>query len=239
MKRLLLTLCIFASTVGEAQSTQQSKTSLFANCWQQGIITSQKSCVAHIYLDQVEAILEILRAPDAPPRATAEATLQAMLSDQLYRQQQKARLYRETCRELKRATQGGDSISNASTDLICTAFEANERADSIQLETIIQTIEKDTRSVVERAKADASAASATKSASRLLYMSTAAVTFMLVEQGPKQKMRLAMTASERSALVSHTMRIYRGAKLKKAEFVLEQSVERLREFLQGDWTVRQ
>ncbi len=116
MKRLLLTLCISASTVSEAQSTQQSKKPLFASCWQQGVIISQNSCIAHIYLNQVEAILEVLRAPDAKPRATAEATFQAMLSDQLYRQKQKARLYHETCNDIQRATRGGDSVSSRSSE---------------------------------------------------------------------------------------------------------------------------
>jgi hypothetical protein len=239
MKRLLLTLCIFASTVSEAQSTQQSKKPLFANCWQQGVSKKQKSCVAHVYLNYVASILEVLRAPDAKPNGTAEAKLQAMLSDLIYRQQQKARLYRELCRELKKITFRGDSINQESTDIICRALDYNGIADSIGVSNILENIEPKPSTIVERAKADADAQSALKSATRMMFLSAASMTYMLLEPMNTKQNRLAMTRAEREALIAQSILIYRGGKLQPARFVLEQSVESVRKFLQGDWTVRQ
>lgn len=239
MKRLLLTLCIFASTASEAQSTQQSKTRLFANCWQEGVSKKQKSCAAHVYLNYVASILEVLRAPDAKLNGTAEAKLQAMLSDLIYRQQQKARLYRELCRELKKITFGGDSIDQVSTDIICKALEYNEIADSIGVYNTLENIEPKPSTIVERAKADADAQSALKSATRMMFLSAASMTYMLLEPMNKKQNRLAMTRAEREALIAQSILIYRGEKLQPARFVLEQSVESVRKFLQGDWTIRQ
>jgi hypothetical protein len=62
---------------------------------------------------------------------------------------------------------------------------------------------------------------------------------MLLEPIDKKQNRLAMTRAEREALIAQSILIYRGEKLQPARFVLEQSVESVRKFLQGDWTVRQ
>jgi hypothetical protein len=219
----------------EAQSTQQSTKPLFANCWQQGVIKTQRSCVAHLYLNNVALLLEIMRKPEPKPSVTNEASVQAMLSDLIYRQQQKARAYRNTCNDLRNATIGGDSIAQTTTSLICGALENQERADSMTMAALFADIEGGQRSLVEKAKQSADAASATKEASRIMYTSAAALTYMLLELDSGDKPTLLMSKAERNALIAKTLSLYKGAKVQNAKYVLEQNVEVIRDFLQDNW----
>lgn len=233
--KLLLGL-VLLFTVAPSLQGQQVRTTerdLFRNCWREGIILQQPACIAHIYLQRVEGILEIARSPEVKISGNNARAVQELLTDMIYRQQQKARRYRETCNDLRTATKGGDSIARTSTDVICGAFEFQETADSIQLAAVFEEIQPTNLSVVDRAKTNAKAASISKDASNGVYLSSAAVTYMLLDQNG-----LGMSKAERQALITQSFRVYRGEKVQKARFVLEQAVEQIRTFLQDSFKDR-
>jgi hypothetical protein len=235
IQTILFATSLFCPVIAQTQQTQRSTRSLFENCWQSGVINKQKSCIAHIYLTHVDHILEIMRKPDPKPLAFNEATLQAMLSDLLFRQQQKSQAYKATCADLRRATIDSDSVAQQSTILICRALEDQEYADSMTMSALLLNVESSEKSIVEKAKIDAAAASATKDASRIMYMAASSLTYMLLDLSSGGQATLDMTKAERNALIAKTISIYKGQKAQKAKFVLEQNVELLRDFLQGKW----
>lgn len=233
----VLLLSLLGSTAS-AQTAKPVVTSPFTQCWQKGIIAKQRACVAHIYLGRAAAILELQRAPEVKPRSTAEATVQAMLTDLLFRQREKAMHFRSLCQDLQSATVGGDSIATQTTELICSALRSAEYADSLSTENILAQVEPDGTSIIDRARAEADVASTNKNASRLLLTSGIALTYMLVEFTEANTTQLAMSKAERDALISHSLKIFPGEKVRKARFVLEQSIEQLRTFLQQNWSTK-
>lgn len=210
----------------DAQQDRLAERELFRNCWREGVVLQQRACIAHIYLQRVEAILEIARAPEVKTNGLNERTLQVLLTDKIYRQRQLAMRYREACHDLRVATKGGDSVAQSSTDIICQAFENQESADSVQVAALIKDIEPTGSTLVDRANANANAASLGTSASRVMFLSAAAMTYMLLDE-----VGLGMSKRERQALIAQSYRIYRGGKAQKPRFVLEQAVEEIRKFL--------
>lgn len=241
MKRIF---CVALPTLFAVATSCRVDAQSELNCAIPGAAVGRPACMASVFLDQAAAVLEVLRLPDPGPVETA-AELQAYLTEILFRLRNKQRLYREACGAVREAVRGSiDSSATLSADLLCEAFAAVAAIDSSLAEKFradfTRTQELSIAEIAVAADKDVLALERGYASSRIMMLAVVGLSHELVEPASGKTMRLAMTQGERKALLRQMDAVYPVLSQdgKKAQYVLEQTVDLLRELLLQDWSVR-
>ena len=211
------------------------------DCGLHGYIAGRAACLGAVYLDGLQRLASLPDPGAVKLDTSAMPALVTSLSEMSYRYLEKVRIYHEACRDLRMAA-GEESGELALVTGTCAAYSLAASLDSTSNAQLVAGLKGELTGepLGNRVEELTAHRQQVEAASRLMFLSGIALTDVLLEEHPGgTKMRLAMSAAERLALVEKAQTVSKTTPPGSSPSVFNQIAEMLvSTFFSQDWPTR-